>query len=252
MSNLDTPGQNGLLLLIGSYTKRITVWLSLVISFLTLASIAGDYSIYFLGRRSALGVVDAFMLRQEANIPTWFAASTLLVCSILLATIALAKKAQGDRYTLHWSVLALIFLCLSLDETISIHEGWDELVRDVLAAQGFLFHAWIILGAAFALTVFLLYLRFLVALPARTRYRFLLAAVIYLGGALGMESFSASVASSDGTRTLLYAMITTVEEVLEMVGVLIFIYALLSYMKSQRVQVHFDDMESARSSRISP
>ena len=114
MSNLDTPGQNGLLLLIGSYTKRITVWLSLVISFLTLASIAGDYSIYFLGRRSALGVVDAFMLRQEANIPTWFAASTLLVCSILLATIALAKKAQGDRYTLHWSVLALIFLCLSL------------------------------------------------------------------------------------------------------------------------------------------
>jgi hypothetical protein len=214
--------------------------LGFVVLCLTLASIAGTLSTYFLGHGKVLGLVQAFDLDKEGNIPTWYAASTLLVCSILLATIAQAKKTQGALYTLYWRVLALIFLCLSLDEAAEIHELWGPLLRSELDVKGFLYFAWVIPGGAFALIVFLFYLRFLAALPPRTRYLFLIAGIVYVGGAIGMETVGASVFFYSGLEhSFMFAMMTTIEEFLEMLGILVFIYALLSYMRSQRVQVLF-------------
>ena len=214
--------------------------LGFVVLCLTLASIAGSFSTYFLGHGQVLGLVRAFDLDREENIPTWYAASTLLVCSILLATIAQAKKTQGAPHALYWSVLALMFLCLSLDEATEIHDNWSGLLPSEFDLKGFLYFSWVILGAALALIVFLFYLRFLAALPPRTRYLFLIAGIVYVGGAIGMETVGASVFVHSGREhTLLFAMMTTLEEFLEMLGILVFIYALLSYMRSQRVQVLF-------------
>jgi hypothetical protein len=80
------------------------------------------------------------------------------------------------------------------------------------------------------LVVFLLYLQFLAALPARTRFLFLLAATLYVGGALGVEMLGSNYYFHYGPDTLAYQLIITVEEGMEMFGVVTFLYALFSYM----------------------
>ncbi|GAB4381454.1 MAG: hypothetical protein Kow00121_40030 [Elainellaceae cyanobacterium] len=58
----------------------------------------------------------------------------------------------------------------------------------------------------------------------------MLAGGIYILGALIFELFSGQYAQIHG-RTGMFHVFATLEELLEMLGVVIFIYALLSYLK---------------------
>lgn len=210
--------------------KRTRLVLTLVALGLTLASISGQFSKYLLGQGHLFGLVRLFNLDDEGNIPTWYASSLLLLCSILLVTIACTKKREGDRYLLHWKALALIFLMLSLDETAQIHESPNRALRVALNSGGVLYNPWVIFGAAFVLIFVVAYLRFLSDLPSPTRRLFLTAGIIYVGGALGIELLGGWYVALYGKNNITYAMIATVEELLEMLGTITFIYALMSYM----------------------
>lgn len=211
--------------------KKFTKGLAFVVLFLTLASIAGQFSKYYLGHDYLLGIVPLFDLSMESNIPSWYASSTLLLCAILLAVISLAKKKECASYVLHWSALSIVFLCLSLDEAISIHENWNVTMATLVDAHGFLFWSWIIPGMAFVLIIALAYLRFLAALPAKTRRLFIVAGTVYVGGAIGMETVGARHTDFYGWDVG-SDILSHVEEVLEMTGVLFFLYALLTYISS--------------------
>src|SRR5256885_4802293 len=87
-----------------------------------------------------------FDLDAEANIPTWFSSALLLMCAMLLAANAAAKWKTRDRYTIHWIVLSVIFLYLSVDETAIIHEMSIKPLRSMLHPTGLLYEAWIIPG----------------------------------------------------------------------------------------------------------
>ena len=78
----------------------------------------------------------------------------------------------------------------------------------------------------------LAYLKFVWALPGRTRLHFIMAGVIFLTGALGVEMLGAREADLYGYDTVIYCFLYSVEEMLEMLGVVLFIYALLSYLCS--------------------
>lgn len=177
--------------------------------------------------------IDLFNLDREINYPSWYSSFTLLFCAILLGIIAAAKKNQGDRFLSHWKALGFIFLFLSLDEILSIHEILiiDDL-RKALNLGGFFYFIWVIPGAIFVLLTALAYLKFLRHLPQKTRQLFLLAGSIYVGGALGMEMVCGYYADAVGQRNVIYGLMVSVEEILEMVGVIVFIYALLSYIGS--------------------
>lgn len=91
-------------------------------------------------------------------------------------------------------------------------------------------------GRVFSLLVLLLavtYWRFLLHLPFRSRMLFLTSAVVYVGGALGMEMVGGWYAQNYGSGNLSYVAIATLEETLEMLGVVIFIYALLRYLAAE-------------------
>lgn len=224
-------------LIISASPKKITRILGLVVLFLILASSAGLFSQYVLGYGRLLGLIPLFNFDREQSIATWYSSVMLLFCSILLAAIAFAKKTAGKHYVVHWSVLSFIFLYLSIDEAVSIHELSVEPMRSTLNASGFLYYTWVVLGAAFVLILLLAYWRFLLALPAKTRNLFLLAGTIYIGGVIGMELIGGYYYSPDlVTQSLPYAFAAMVEESLEMMGIVLFIYALLSYMKSHVVK----------------
>ena len=220
--------------------RRFAKALTVVVLCLTLASIAGmsyTYGVLKSGDHP-VGVVRLFNVDSELNIPTWYQSSTLLFCAILLAMIASAKKRAGARYALHWRALAIIFLFLSLDEEAAIHEMTIMPLRSALNAGGLLYFTWVIPGAAFVLLIGAAYLGFLADLPAKTRRLFLVAGTTFVGGALGIEMVAGLFAQSYGGGDMRYIMISTVEELLEMVGIVVFIYALMSYMGT-----HFEGVQ---------
>ena len=56
---------------------------------------------------------------------------------------------------------------------------------------------------------------------------------------VGAEMFAGRYDDLYGAQNMTYAMITALEEFCEMFGVVVFIYALLSYMNSNLKEVHF-------------
>jgi hypothetical protein len=184
-------------------------------------------------------VVRLTWVDGEGNIPAWYSAMLLLVCALLLASITLAQRYQSGGKLAGWLLLTVIFLFLSLDEIAQFHELSIAPLRNRFEASGFFHYAWIV-PAALCVVLFVLgYLRFLARLPARTRQLFLLAGAVYVAGALGAEAISGKQASLHGEQNLTYHAIITVEELLEMSGVVLFIYALLDYIGRQFTRVTF-------------
>ena len=62
---------------------------------------------------------------------------------------------------------------------------------------------------------------------------FLISGSIFVLGAIGFELLGGRQADLYGTNNVLYSIITTSEELLEMLGIAIFIYTLLTYIVNQ-------------------
>jgi len=207
--------------------------------------------------KTAVEALRIFDVGEERSIPTWFESLQFLLCSILLAVIAVAKKRRSDRYSLHWSFLSIIFLVLSLDEVASIHEAIGQQSERLLhSATGFtpggaISFFWVVPGAVFVVIVLVAYLRFLADLPQSTRRSFLFAGAVFVLGALGLEMLSAQVSSSSEGIANFFGIVlglsrhsgsvlpkimiglqTCVEEMFEMLGLTAFVYALLAYIRS--------------------
>ena len=81
----------------------------------------------------------------------------------------------------------------------------------------------------------LLFLKFLARLPCPTRWSFVLGGIVFLSGAAGLEmaggQYSTQGWAIDGSDKVdfHYALIITLEEPLEMLGIVIFFYALMRY-----------------------
>lgn len=76
-------------------------------------------------------------------------------------------------------------------------------------------------------------------LPAATMLRFLMAATFYIGGAIGVELIGSSHAELHGYENWMYALIATLEESLEMAGLIVFIWALLKHPADNHKEVRF-------------
>ncbi len=228
--------------------KKITRVLILAVVVLTLAGLGARFLRYVWGDEGPQHLLRLFDVGAEASIPTWFSSSALLLSSALLAVVATINRGRGDRYTAHWVGLSVIFLLMSMDEVVHMHElaggeGVQSFVHDLtgLTPGGFTYFFWVVPGAAFALVVLLAYLRFLIDLPWATRRLFLIAGALFVLGALGMEMLSARVVSVYGTENweavggipkIIVGVQTSIEELFEMMGVVVFIHALMAHVGS--------------------
>jgi len=99
--------------------KTITRVLLAIVACLTVLSVVGRLAVITLAQDRPSWSLrlfdDLFDLDSEKTIPTWYASSTLLICSFLLWAIAIARERLRDRRALHWKGLAIIFLGLSID-----------------------------------------------------------------------------------------------------------------------------------------
>ncbi|MBE9062095.1 hypothetical protein [cf. Phormidesmis sp. LEGE 11477] len=194
---------------------------------------------------SLVGRTSILKMGSESSLPTWYAASILLLSAILLSLIARAKQRQHDTYAKHWTVLSLIFYVLSIDEIAKIHERMGAVVGQNIAqwlvsdleslapTQREVFnYAWVIVAIPLLILFFLAYLRFVTRLPPQVRTLFIMAAIIFLSGAVGLETLSGYQHYLNGDQTWTYTLLTTLEEALEKIGTVVFIHALLLYIST--------------------
>lgn len=219
--------------------RKVFQVLTVIVICLSIVSLAGQFSRYVLGHGSLLGLIRLFNVGQDSNVPTWYSSVTLLFCSFLLALIATSRKTDRTRYALHWKVLSAIFLFISIDEVAMIHESADVILGSSISRTGFLRYGWIAVGIPLTLVFVLSYLKFLVHLPKKTRLLFIVAGTIFISGGLGAEMFAGNHYDLYGFD-MTYAIITAVEEFCEMFGIVVFIYALLSYINENLKEVNFD------------
>lgn len=196
--------------------------------------------------------MQLFNLDRELNFPTWYSAFMLGFCAVLLKIIAVGKKRQSDRYTKDWQLLSLIFCLMAIDEIVSIHEILIiPEVSEALNLPWFLHSMWVIPGVVFVAWFCKRYRKFVQHLPTKSKQHFIVAASIYIGGALIMEMIGSHFAESQGQQQLLYALIATVEEVLEMTGIITFIHALFYYLSkwSNQLELQIDILDSSLKSK---
>lgn len=200
--------------------------LGVMTGLLVMAHLVAQFMRFVAGHSHLYGLYRLFNLGSESNIPTYFSALILGIAALLLAIIATCKKNASDPYMLHWAMLSVGFFCLSVDEAAQIHELLGRPTREILGDQAGQ-RPWIIPGIALSLIVAGFYLRFLLHLPLRSKLLFVAAGVLYLGGAIGIE-----FAAPRGDRQLALIIFQTVEETLEMAGILLFIHSLLKYIET--------------------
>lgn len=193
-----------------------------------------------LGARARFGdqslgeIARLFDLGEERNIPTLFATLLLLLNGLLLAAVG-KTQTKLHRQAIPWYVLSAVFIFLSVDEFVSIHEPLSTWLRLRFRLSGFLYYAWIIPYVAITAILACFYVPWVYRLPARTRALFVFSAAIFLTGAVGCEMIGGWLHSRQSTvRYVFYATAYSAEELLELSGLILFAYALLEHLRRER------------------
>jgi hypothetical protein len=171
----------------------------------------------------------AVLFHQEASFPMLYNFALLLADGVILALATLRAFGARDRWRFHWLGAAAAFVVLSYDEAAQFHSTLIPLARMVVKGDGALWWALRLLGAAALIMLVVGYLRFLLgALPRRMAGVAVVAGALYLGGAVGFELMTDALFAGAPERTLF--LLSTVEETLEMAGLIVFGYALLAHL----------------------
>lgn len=194
-------------------------------------------------------LMRAVSVDLESSVPSWFSASLLLLCALLLLDVARTAHLERSRGRWHWAVLTTVFFLLSMDETTSFHETGSSVVERSGIETGVRF-SWVFLAIpALALFVAIM-IPFLRALPRRTAGAFVLAGLVFVGGALGMEFVGSWAWDAVGQESALYAGISSVEELLEMVGAVLFAWAVADYQRRHLAAAARREADGARPGQL--
>jgi hypothetical protein len=162
-----------------------------------------------------------FDVDQENNLPTWFSDFLLLTAWVFLWLCAQKKKADCDPWFRYWQVLTVGFLLMAIDEIAGVHETINSAIE----------MSWAIPAGIMVVVLGIAFVPFVLHLPRRTALWFVLAGAVYVSGAVGVELAGNAMVVEQQKDTLAYCMSTMVEEGMEMLGVILFINALLHYMR---------------------
>lgn len=221
--------------------KWVSRFLLIVVAILAITSMTGQYLKYYTEYDSAFGLIPLFNMDKELSVPSIFSVLLLYSAAILLFVIAAIKWKQKAPHVWGWSVLTFGFIFLAFDEGATIHEKLMQPMHRLLGEEmpTYMYFPWVLPAIIGVVLIALFFLKFLIDLPKKSRIDFILSAVVYLGGALGFELVCAQYASMFKLDNFGFNVLSTIEEVLEMVGMIMFIRSLFSYIEINFGKVQF-------------
>ena len=214
---------------------RVSPLVILGVAFLHL--ITTDYFFSHVLGRSGDGNADAirnlFQMEYEQSIPTWISTMLLMACGVVLLAIGGFETSRRARSRYAWLSLGVIFVLMSLDEHVGIHEVGSIYLGKVVHGKGFLSYEWVIPGFVFVAAAALFYWRAFRRLPQPYPLLFFGAGAIYVSGALLTEMIEAKVRSNPDASEFAVMLSFLVQDPLEFLGASLFLYALARYCVEQ-------------------
>ena len=212
--------------------RRTSIILGTIALFLLTGSLLTQANTYYFNRDFlGLGVLHGILnMDSELSLNNTFATVLLLVSGVLLTFISLFKFQAKDRFAVQWTVLSVLFFYLTIDEGSALHDRLTPFLRDTLNAGGLFYQSWVILALVILVILALYFFRFILHLPSGTRNGFLMAAFLYVGGALVLEMFAGRLEEIIGADNFERVLFYSTEETLELFGLILFIYTLMRYL----------------------
>ena len=210
--------------------RRVAVALGLTLAALALGHVVSMVLRYRLGKEYAFGLVPWLNLDNEAGIGTWASTSLLLACALVAA---LAARLAEARWRRNWWLLAGAFALLSLDEVVGMHEDLILPMRAAFGLSGVLYYGWVLPLVAAGALFLVAQLRFLVHLGRPTGLLLVVAGVVYVTGAAGLELVESLLAESGSKTGADYAAVAGVQEVLEIAGTMLALWALFDHLTAR-------------------
>lgn len=206
--------------------RRIVSGLLVVAVSLAVISFLGQIATRRLDSHAVKRLATWFDVDSESNVPTWCSTVLLAGASMLCCVVAGTRRIGQATSSRQWFVLSALMLFLSLDEGAAIHEKIGHLMEP-LQFRGALYFAWVVPWSAFVVLVAAYFFRFLLKLPPSDRWNIIVAGATYVVGALGLEFVEGLLLTLRGEADLIYEAVATAQELMEMVGVVLFIGVLL-------------------------
>jgi hypothetical protein len=213
--------------------------LAAAVVFVQAMSLVGALSVLDAGFTRHTVVVDElskltkFLLKfdvaGEQTVGAWLSSILLMLCALVLLYIGTMRRQRGESYAWHWLGLSVIFIGLSMDEAVGIHEMTIKPLREMFGTSGIFLYAWVIPAMVFVALVGLAYLGFLRHLEPTFRVLFVLAGALFVGGALGFEMIEGELVDFYARHLLIYEAAIHLEDGLESAGELLFLFSLLRY-----------------------
>lgn len=216
--------------------RQLAWFLAVLVALTTVSGGLADFLIHRVvadPQSSITKLLNRFDLGHEPSLPSFLSGLGLFCCAGML--LLLFKLESPTRWT--WLGLGLLFVVLSCDEVIMLH----EMINRPLLAAGlgrWLLLPWVLVGAIFVLIVGIGCVPLLLSLDRRTRRYFVTSAVIFVFGALGMEMVASVIYSGAGSEEIgihafAHVISQTIEEGCEMAGIALFFWALVDYAFSR-------------------
>ncbi|WP_277022354.1 hypothetical protein [Paracoccus hibiscisoli] len=177
---------------------------------------------------------QALDMNGEGNLPAWFTVLCWFLAGILSYCIAQVDKTPRQRIA--WYGVMVFSFFISFDEMTMFHETFGSMmgtnIGRVSGVGDIFFYKWLIYGVLFAITAGFVFLPFLYRLPQSTSRRIVMACAVFLSGAIGVEFLGAAseAGAIDLVRGKLWLIAIALEETLEMLGVILFVSALLHHL----------------------
>lgn len=191
------------------------------------------------GTETVLQDLRHFNLDAERNLGSWYSSVLMIVIALCAYVASSASTSERGPGRANWLLIAVVFVLMSIDETVGFHETVDAPLRTRFGLAGVLYNPWILFGALFVVVFALRMVPFLMRLPGGVRLIFLLGGAVYVGGALGLEPVDALLEDRYGEGHVLQRISTTVEETMEMLGLCIFLGGILKYLGMTRMTLRW-------------
>ncbi len=211
--------------------KSALIFLAGIATLLLAAHIS--VSLYFQGiqQTTAFPLYHLFALSREENIPTSFSALLWIISSLLLFIVWRAHKVGGRRQVM-WILLSIILAFLAVDELAHLHERLARLIGDTWETSGPLYYAWVLPYGIGTGILALFVAPLLMKIDRKIRIWFIVAAVVFVGGSIGFEMIEGwYMDTSDGNGGRLNFYLVTAEEYLELIGLVLLVYASLLHIQ---------------------
>lgn len=223
--------------------KKFTGLMIIAFSLLFIAHIVVLFLKYKLMPESNLAerLDQYFDFDREVNFPTYFNTMLLFLSAQTFLLIAHKNSHSKFYFKSYWYILSFVFLFLSIDEFVRIHEwfiGWAPRLFG-FEGTGILKFAWIIPYGTLTILFGLYSLKFLFALERKFMTGYILCGTLYLLGAVGIESVSGIVyEQNNDSRSFAYLFFfTTIEESLEMLSLILLLNYNLKFLMIKEMDI---------------